>query len=107
VSRGGIHEDECPPTPLLPGFEETLEVHDGCAGQYAGKRTVHDGCAGQYAGNRTFHQAAEWRTKTGVGCTQLRLETMRSKGGCDGVSNVVPNAVHNALINEELLDLSD
>jgi hypothetical protein len=53
---------------------------------------VHDGCAGQYAGKRTFHQTAEWRTKTGVGRAQLRHETQRGKGGCDGVSNVVPNA---------------
>ena len=28
----------------------------------------------------------------------------RGQGGCDGVSNVLPSLVHNALINEELLD---
>ena len=61
-------------------------------------------CAGQYAGKSNFHQTAEWKVKTGVFRRQLRLETMRGKGGCDGVSNVLPNLVHNALINEELLD---
>jgi hypothetical protein len=65
---------------------------------------VHDGCAGQYAGKTNFHQTAEWRVKTGVFRGQLRLETMRGKGGCDGASNVVPMEVHNGLINEELLD---
>ena len=84
------HGDE--PHPLHPELEETLEVHDGCAGQYAGKTN--------------FNQTAEWRTKTGVGRAQLRLETMRGKGACDGASNVVPSTVHSALINEQLLDPS-
>ena len=31
-------------------------------------------------------------------------QCVRGKGGCNGASNVVPAVVHNALINEELLD---
>lgn len=64
---------------------------------------MHDGCAGQYAGKTNFHQTAEWFVKTGVFRGQLRLETMRGKGGCDGISNVVPSTVHNAIKNDELL----
>ena len=76
-----------PAPPLLPNITDVLEVHDGCAGQYAGKTN--------------FHQTAEWKAKTCMFRRQLRLETMRGKGSCDGASNVVASTVHNALINEE------
>lgn len=92
LPEGFTEGSDQPVVPLLPTLEDVLEVHDGCAGQYAGKVN--------------FHQTAEWRVKTGLFRGQLRLETMRGKGGCDAVSNVLASTVHNALINEELLDPS-
>ena len=44
----GPSEDELVEEDVVRNLFDTLEVYDGCAGQYAGKRT--------------FHQTAEWRT---------------------------------------------
>ena len=44
--------------------------------------------------------------KDGVGRAQVRLETMCGKGHADGESLVPRNIVHNALLDEKLLDPS-
>ena len=144
LPEGFIEGSEHPVVPLMPGLTDTLEVHDGCAGQYAGKTNFHqtaewlvktrawpEVAAAQAASDEASARVAAARmalrppdeitvletvakavletaveAATGVFRGQLRLETMRGKGGCDGASNLVPSTVHNGLLNEELLDPS-
>jgi hypothetical protein len=84
ISEGSVQD------PWAPQLTHTLDVLDGCAGQFAGKNN--------------YHQDAVWKHKTGVTRNHFTHEACDGKGPSDGYNNLPTTAIASGLKAGELLD---